>query len=120
MLIVKNRIITSLMNFFGKITRIFVALYTITIDRISGNIQSIAAGFVGMSIGVMKPANIFAMLFIFFAPDHLASTAVCHVNRTQDRQQVHCPGDGGVYLSDVMWSAEAYEFCVLCFLCKQF
>ena len=70
------------MNLFAKMTLSFVALYTITIDKIRGNIQSIEAGDVGMSIGDIKPASMIPTLFIFFAPNHLAATAVCHINCT--------------------------------------
>ena len=80
MLIVKNRITTSLTNFLRKMARSFVALYTMTIERTSGNIQSIEAGVVGMCIGDKKPARIILILFIFFTPDHFASTAVCHID----------------------------------------
>lgn len=116
MLIVKNSIATCLTNFFGIMTRCFVALYTMTIERISGNIHSIATGDVGISIGAMKPANMAEMLFIFFAPDHLAATAVGHVNGTQDRQQVHSPGDGGVDLTEVVGPAVARKHYLLFFL----
>ena len=87
---VVKRTMTLLANFFMKMTRVFVALYTVAIAARSGKIQSMAFGSVGIFSGAVKLAMMSPNSFIIFLflPDYFTSSAMCHVNGSDNAQQV--------------------------------